>query len=157
MVDTFTEKPCVTKLVTDRAALKRELSGYRTIGKALSIPEVLWWGHMPHGYIIIMEALGADLERAHMERPELFPHFSVANLAVEMVRVCLVLVSLCEHCIQIARMSTMHAAGILHADLKPQNFALGSYSISEPLLYLMDMGNSIPYVVDGIHFYKIYP
>ena len=75
MVDIFTEKPCVTKLVTDRAAFKRELSGYRAIGKALGIPKVLWWGRKAYGYIILIEALAADLGRAHMEHPELFTHF----------------------------------------------------------------------------------
>ena len=42
-------------------------------------------------------------------------------------------------------------------DLKPQNLALGSYSVSEPLLYLMNMGNSIPYVLDGIHVEEFPP
>ena len=39
-MDTFAEKPCVTKLVTDREAFERELSRYRAIRKAPGIPEV---------------------------------------------------------------------------------------------------------------------
>ena len=92
------------------------LAGCKGIRKALGSSEVFWCDHMVHSYIISMEALVADLERAHIEHLELFSQFSVANLAVEMVQACLVLISLLEHCILIARFFT------IHTDLKPQNF-----------------------------------
>ena len=45
----------------------------------------------------------------------------------------------------------MHSVGLVHGDIKPENFTLGSVDDPEPTVYILDFGSSFPYLVNGTH------
>ncbi|KAF8576748.1 kinase-like protein, partial [Ramaria rubella] len=52
---------------------------------------------------------------------------------------------------QISRIQSVHGAGLVHGDIKPENFTLGAIHSSEMLVYILDFGSAFQYTENGKH------
>ena len=83
--------------------------------------------------IIIMDYLGANLETIKNRLPE--KKFSMKTSLMIMIQ-----------CLE--RLKTLHDKGIIHRDMKPENFVIGRKN-KERTIYLIDFGLSKKYINDN--------
>lgn len=134
------------KLHDDAFLLQREVKIYNYLWKYkkqglvpdLHIPRLIWSGqcdaHVHES--IVMERLGISLDQL----------FDNSNKAWTPETVCWVAL----HALRLLR--EVHALGIVHRDIKPDNFALGYAGADRLQLYIFDFGLSSQYIdKDGRH------
>lgn len=117
--------------------LKDEAEMYRKIGRGPGIPRVHWYGTVGTYNAMVMEFLGMSVEKVMHSRPgTLFPVTIVAHLGIQ-------LVTALEH---------IHSKGVLHLDLKPENFLFGKPGTPEATkIFIGDFGLARLYMDRGRH------
>jgi len=78
---------------------------------------------------LVMDQLGPSLEEVHRLCERRFSLHTVLMIGVQMIE----------------RIEAVHACGVLHRDIKPQNFCLGTGENADTI-YLIDMGLSKPFL-----------
>jgi serine/threonine protein kinase len=110
--------------------LKRETTIYQYLNNTEGIPKVLWFGMYNNNYYMAMNILGQSL-RDIIESNSLLSLDNVLLLGIQMVR----------------RLESIHSLGLIHRDVKPDNFLFGCNDKTD-ILYLIDFGLCKKYV-DG--------
>ncbi|KAF8585304.1 kinase-like protein [Ramaria rubella] len=126
---------CVVKVTLDHTDHIRETRAYLKLQGQKGIPNLLWYGRIKSGWVLVLEYLRADLGMMQEVCPYIGQTTSLAVMALEMIS-----------CIQ-----SVHSVGLIHGDIKPQNFTLGSVDDKDPTIFLMDLGSSFPYLINGKH------
>ncbi|KAF8582107.1 kinase-like protein, partial [Ramaria rubella] len=112
-----------------------ETRAYLKLQGQKGIPNVLWYGRIKSGWVLVLEYLRADLEMMQEVCPYIGQTTSLALMALEMI----------------SHIQLVHSVGLIHEDIKPQNFTLGSVDDKDPTIFLMDFGSSFPYLINGKH------
>ena len=89
-------------------------------------PKCIKFSNSPKGYLLIMEHLGPNLETIMTRLPN--KKYSMKTALMIMLQ-----------CLE--RVKDIHEKGIIHRDMKPDNFVIG-YKGKERLIYLIDFGLS---------------
>lgn len=149
-MDLKTAEVCVVKVTRDRPSFWREVLAYARLQNIRGTPRLLWYGWTSEGFIMVLQGLRANLGRL-MAICLFFgvtPH--ICYLAIEMVRLTNFQRQYTHLC-QISRIQSVHGAGLVHGDIKPENFALRAIHSSEMLVYILDFGSAFWYTVNGKH------
>lgn len=120
----------------DHVKLKDEYKIYKKLqlgGNIQGIPKIKTYIETPKCNAIIMELLGNGLDHYLEKAGGVFNLETVLTLGV--------------NCIDLLKKT--HSLGILHRDIKPNNFVLGRTSTDQ--LYIIDFGLSKQYIVKGKH------
>lgn len=110
-------------------------SNLSSVHSTLNIPKIYWYGFDQGEYLLIMERLGNSLDLLYDRYSKSFSRKTIYWIIKE----CLTL------------LRDLHDVGILHRDIKPDNFALGYYNSSA--LYIFDFGLAGQYLQEhGQHW-----
>ena len=112
----FEEKTCKNHL------LEKE-SNFLSILKGIGIPQIFSYGYNNNYYILIQELLGENLFQL-MNTTKSF-HLNIKDISMIAIQV-------------IDRIEYVHSKGVIHRDMKPENFLLGLEN--KTFLYLIDFG-----------------
>ena len=115
--------------------LDEEVERYRTFRGQPGFPEMYWYGQQDDYNVMIFELLGPSLEDLFVFCGRQFS-----------VKTCLMIIDQL-----LSRLELLHSKGLLHRDVKPQNFLLGSGTRGN-VVYMTDFGLSREYManIDGV-------
>ena len=115
--------------------LHEEVERYESFRGQVGFPEMYWYGQQDDYNVMIFELLGPSLE-------DLFA-FCGRQFSI---KTCLMIIDQL-----LSRFEVLHSKGLLHRDVKPQNFLLGSRTNGNTI-YMTDFGLSREYLpnVDGV-------
>jgi len=117
------------RISSKRSQLAHEWKLYTSLAGGVGIPRVYWHGQVGKYNCMVMEMLGLSLEDLFKRRDKQFSLKTVLMCADQMI-------SRLQHC---------HSVGIVHRDIKPNNFLIGRGSDCS-MVYLVDFGLSKSYV-----------
>lgn len=93
------------------------------------IPKLIWFGKKSNHNLVVMEFLGPSLSKLHNYCGNKFSTITVCLIAIECIRI----------------MEFIHNHGIIHRDIKPDNFTVG-YGNKNKQVYIIDFGLSKRYI-----------
>lgn len=118
-----------------KSRLKDEYNVYRKILQMSSdagVPKIYNFITIPQHLVMIMELLGSSLECKFLELDKSFNLCTVFKIAIDTINL----------------IKRVHDAGIIHRDIKPNNFLLNT---ENDTLYVVDFGLSKQYISKGRH------
>jgi len=136
MIDTKAFYAAKIESKSEHVKLKDEYKIYKKIyaeGQVKGIPRIRTFIETPKSNAIIMELLGDGLEH-YVEK-----YGGTLNLET--------VLTIGITCIDLLK--KIHTLGIIHRDIKPNNFVVGKYDTNQ--LYIIDFGLSKQYIVKGKH------
>ncbi len=104
--------------------LKNEARVYQLIGNRKDFPQLKWFGADDVNHYLVIDLLGDSLSQMKEKNNILSLHF-VATIAMQIIE----------------RLEVFHNLGLIHRDIKPDNFVFGVNNNCN-LLYLIDYGFS---------------
>lgn len=107
----------------DTTILKTEADTYAALSGGTGIPQVLWSGHEGDYYVLVHELLGPSLEDLLNYCDRRFSLKTILLLADQ----------------ALSRIEYIHHKGVLHRDVKPDNFLMG-LGVHGNVLYTIDFG-----------------
>jgi serine/threonine protein kinase len=116
--------------IQDSKLLVNETKVYQYLAPGKGIPQIKWFGRDDTNYYMVMTLLGDSLTTIKTKWPKL-------KLNV----VCQIGVQLIE------RVKYVHELGLIHRDIKPDNFLMGK----ENIIYLIDFGFCKKYMKNAKH------
>jgi serine/threonine protein kinase len=117
--------------------LKEEYEIYKKLkqnGMEHGIPKVITFIETPQYNVMIMQLLGKSLDNLFTDNGGMFDIGTILKLAIDIIDL----------------LSSVHSAGFIHRDIKPNNFLVG-YGNKKDKLYIMDFGLSKQYVSNKKH------
>ena len=107
---------------TEDSLLKKEIKVLIALRNLEGIVNIVTCGRSGGNLVIVEELLGKSLDVLYLESYKNFTLFDVCKIAIQ----CL------------DRIKFIHSKGLIHCDIKPENFAIG---LREPdVIYLLDFG-----------------
>ena len=112
--------------------LLHESKVYKVLSGGEGIPHVRWFGQEKNYEILVMDLLGSSLEKLFELCSRRFTIKTILMLADEMIN----------------RMEYIHSKNIIHRDIKPDNFVIGSGKHCNKI-YIIDFGLAKKYRDNG--------
>ena len=112
--------------------LLHESKVYKVLSGGEGIPHVRWFGQEKNYEILVMDLLGSSLEKLFELCSRRFTIKTILMLADEMIN----------------RMEYIHSKNIIHRDIKPDNFVIGSGTQCYKI-YIIDFGLAKKYRDNG--------
>lgn len=122
----------VEPINSDFRLLKNESRIYQYLNGCSGIPSVKWFGKDKINYYMVIDLLGSSLQ----DLKNKLRKFSLALV----LKIGIKIISL---------LKIIHEKGLVHRDVKPDNFLFGQNNVSN--LYLIDFGFCKSYLDNGIH------
>lgn len=119
-----------------KSRLKEEFNIYVQLirnGVNKGIPKIINFFEASNYDIMVMELLGDSLDQLFIKHNKRFDMGTVLKLGVDMINL----------------METIHNAGFIHRDIKPNNFMIGYHNKQD--LYILDFGLSKQYMINNKH------
>jgi len=116
----------------DLKLLKNESKIYQYLNGCEGIPHVKWFGKDDNNYYMVINLLGSSLQDLMNKNKQLNP-ILVFKLGIKIL------------CI----LKTIHEKGLVHRDIKPDNFLFGLKQVNQ--IYLIDFGFCKSYMENGEH------
>lgn len=113
--------------------LKNETIIYNHLKNVQHIPTLKWFGKDTNNYYLVIELLGRSLENVITEYKTFSLKF-ILKIGVKILRI----------------LKDIHTSGIIHRDIKPDNFLFGLNNESSEL-YIIDFGLSHHYILNETH------
>ena len=107
--------------------LKNEAKVYQLIGNITGFPQLKWFGTENNNQYLVIDLLGEPLSKIKQKNGAL-SHEYVANIGIQII----------------TRLQIFHHLGLIHRDIKPDNFVFGINN-NHNILYLIDYGFSKGY------------
>ena len=111
-----------TKLLKNETKVYHYLNFNCNKKKDVGIPKVKWFGVDDENYYMVIELLGPSLQSIKEER-ESFSLKTIIELGIQLIR----------------RVEFLHNLGLIHRDIKPDNFLLG-LGLNKNTIYMIDFG-----------------
>lgn len=105
----------------DLKLLKNESNIYQYLNSCEGIPHVKWFGRDEHNYYMVINLLGSSLQDL-MNKTSHFSPTLVLKLGIKILYI----------------LKTIHEKGLVHRDIKPDNFLFGLKQVNQ--IYLIDFG-----------------
>lgn len=116
----------------DLKLLKNESIIYQYLNGCVGIPYVKWFGKDENNYYMVINLLGESLQDL-INKTKRFSLNLTLKIGIKMLII----------------VKTIHEKGLVHRDLKPDNFLFGLNQVNN--IYLIDFGFSKPYIENGEH------
>ena len=119
---------------SDNSVLENESKIYSYLRDKYGIPSLKSCGREGKYYYMVINLLGKSLDQRRIENNGILSLKTVLSMGLQMLR----------------RIETVHESGIIHRDIKPDNFLLGEKKNSGTL-HLIDFGLATPYMNGKLH------
>ena len=117
--------------------LMAEASFYRKLGGLKGIPKLRWWGMPRRGvWALVVDKLSLSLTQINNSYDGNLPRHGIVLIGIQMIE----------------RIQDLHTRGILHRDVKPDNFMVG-FGDSRNDVFLIDFGLSRSFIDDSHNHY----
>jgi casein kinase 1, epsilon len=116
------------------SVLKNEARMYTTLREIEGIPKMRAWGKEGKFNYLVIDHLGNSLEDLKIKNSGKLGLKTVLFLGIQMIE----------------RIEAVHSTGIIHRDIKPDNFLIGNYD-NRNMLYLIDFGLAKTYLKNEKH------
>ena len=122
----------VEKINDEIKLLKNESKIYQYLHGCSGIPSVKWFGKDNNNYYMVINLLGYSLQDLK-NKLRVFSLVLILKLGIKIISL----------------LNTIHEKGLVHRDIKPDNFLFGQNKLSE--LYLIDFGFCKSYLDNDMH------
>ena len=113
----------IESIENTKRALKNEAKLYQYLGNIEGFVNIKWFGiYNKHTYMV-MDLLGESLTKYKQKTSIDIIQNQIKNISMQMIK----------------RIEVLHKHGLIHRDIKPDNFIFG-LSYKEEILYLIDLG-----------------
>lgn len=123
----------IEPICNETKLLKNESTAYQYLNNIDGIPSVKWFGKDEDNYYMVIHLLGDSLQTIKNKR-DCFSLKLVLQIGIHIVEL----------------LKTIHEKGLVHRDVKPDNFLLGLHSDSKRI-FIIDFGFCKSYLFDGKH------
>jgi serine/threonine protein kinase len=113
---------------------ENEIQVFRKLQKSIGFPKVFWDGLHGDRNVIVMEQLGYNLDELFDFCGKKFSLKTTIMIALNVLN----------------RIEALHNVGIIHRDIKPDNFLIGLQSAKNKI-YMVDFGLSKSYLINNEH------
>ena len=122
----------VEKITDELKLLKNESRVYQYLNRCDCVPQVKWYGKDEKNYYMVINLLGESLQL--IKNDSTFSLSSVLQIGIQIIHL----------------LKTIHDKGLVHRDIKPDNFLLGLNN-QRNQIYIIDFGLCKSYMNNDAH------